>query len=126
MTETFPLTQENVTSALREIAAENPSFNYQETDRYQSEGGCIYVDPATKAPSCLVGQVVYRVHGESALALLLEFDQSAEDTTVGSGEWPAEIPIADDITDRILATAQLKQDVGETWFECVEQALAAA
>lgn len=126
MTETFTLTQENVTSALREIAAENPGFVYTATAAYQETSSCVYMDPVTRKPSCLVGQVVHRLHGDDALALLREFDRHADDTSVKSDEWPAEILIDDEVTKTILLTAQLKQDGGETWGNCVEHALAAA
>ncbi len=122
---TYILKFDEVRSTLLDLAGERPDFNYQTTDIYKATEGCLYVDPETRSASCIVGQVVDRVLGADALALLGDSEaDDGESFGVGQRDWPEEIAFDSDATMFLLTRAQTKQDLGIAWGAAVAEALA--
>ncbi|GAB3830101.1 hypothetical protein [Kribbella italica] len=120
---TFTLKYDEVRTAMLELAAERPDFNYHESDDFKQVQHCVYVNPKTKAPSCLVAAVVDRVHGPEALALLADAEDVHPDSFgVGGQGWPRELEIPEGRTAGLLSVGQDLQDQGYTWGYAVAEA----
>jgi hypothetical protein len=81
---------------------------------------CAYFDPATKAPSCIVGQVL-------AYKGVTYDDMFAQDKNVYASAGTlidTKFVKADNETRALLEIVQSEQDAGMTWGRAVEEALA--
>lgn len=109
------LTAERALQLLREVAAERPNYVYQSP----VEASCVYIDPQTHEPSCLIGHVLIRA-GWTVKEL-----ETVNRTDIGtllerSGFDPNENVV------RILSEAQERQDGENTWARALAYAEAVA
>lgn len=107
-----PMTLDSVVSTLSAIARVAGDTVYQRPAN--ANGRCVYTDPDTKGPSCIVGQVI-AAHGY-------------DNTLCGEGHGPisalnnvgVKVESRDDfLMVEVLTDAQELQDAGETWRDSV-------
>jgi hypothetical protein len=111
--------------ALLARAVEERGADYQykmitfEVEPGRRESLCAYFDPATKAPSCIVGQVL-------AYKGVTFDDMAAKDKNVYASAGTlvdTKFIKADDETRALLESVQSEQDSGMPWGQAVEEAL---
>lgn len=122
-----------VRADLTQIAAAHPDHVYVEIPTAEpGETSCMYFDPATGSPSCIIGHVLAR-HGVTRADLdtvqyqpspegMLRYDGINADATV-KVLVEAGVLDVDDEAGILLSIAQVAQDAGNTWGKAVEGAL---
>lgn len=111
------ITFSTVAETLREVVTERPDYVYDSP----SEGGeCTYTTPAGE-PSCLIGQVIFRLDPDALKEINREEWNDQEEfvtsPTVCGLDWAY-----DQLSDQernVLRAAQVVQDQGGTWGEAL-------
>lgn len=114
------LTYDRAVELAREVVAEfGQDYVYPEDHKVKEYGDgdtnaqCVYV--REDAPSCIVGQILYR-HGVSCAAMALEEFRNARHVA-------RELADADEKTRFFLSMAQDYQDKGKSWGESLAWAI---
>lgn len=102
------------------IAAKGPEYVYRPllVDETEGRTACMYFEPDTGAPSCIVGHVLAD-HG-----FTLESVGAANSEETVKSLSARRILSLDERTETLLWQAQSRQDSGITWGEAVEHAKA--
>jgi hypothetical protein len=103
----------------RAVEEKGKDFRYTQPKDEWGNAVCVYFDPDTKAPSCLVGHVL-QYAGVTAYELessLANFSTDVDDL------YRHDILKADGETLMLLTIAQSEQDMGQTWGDSVDEAL---
>jgi hypothetical protein len=119
------LNRDAVSETLHKIVEETgPDYVYQIPEG--TYGDCVYADPVTGAPSCIVGHVVAALDPE-AFERMAKFEDEAGPFTIMSAidpnDWArVDVGLEVDSADlrSALAMAQEAQDRGMTWGEAQE------
>lgn len=123
---TIRLSYETALRHLTAAARENPDLVYSYVKDADGHDECAYFDPATEAPSCIVGQVFaregYTIRDLDDTLLGGYCDTLANyagvDTLISNG-----VLEVDDATEKLLADVQALQDSMDVrWVEAVRRA----
>lgn len=104
----------------RAVEEKGKDFRYTQPKDEWGHGVCVYFDPDTKAPSCLVGHVLsyVGVTADIVESSLTNFSTDVDDL------YEKGVLKADGETLMLLTLAQSEQDEGNTWGDALEEALA--
>lgn len=104
-------TNDEVMEALRAVVAGHEDYVY--TDEHAR---CRYADAETGKPSCVVGQVVYRLSPENFQELREVERMKAISLALPDTGWnPEDIMKIEEPAMRALSAAQSAQDSGQSW-----------
>lgn len=102
----------------KQVKKNGEDFIYSKVNDGYGNPGCVYFDPRTKSPSCIVGHVLADLG--VTFDELDSYDLNS-DTDVASlvvEEFLAISPA----TMKVLAAAQVAQDTGRTWGDALKEA----